>query len=178
MAKELALTEHYEEMNDVITLHLEGKRETAIAKELGIRRADVINYIDEFKQVAKNDEFLRERAQEVVREFDEGHNRIISEAWRVVRDAEDANDLKTRATMIKNLSDISAKRVEVLQKSGLLSDAAIGDQIAEQQEQNDQIMAILREVTAHCNNCKFEVIRRIGQITGKVEPVPVVSDRE
>lgn len=177
MTKELALTDRYQQMDEVITLHLEGKNESAIAKILKIPRADVLVYVQDFKSIARNDELLRERAQETVHEFDQTQNRIISEMWRVVNDAEDAGDLKTRATSLKNLSDITAKRVEVLQKAGLISDAGMGDQIAEQQEQNEQVMAILRDVTAKCNQCKFEVAHRIGKITGKVEPVTVESDR-
>jgi predicted translin family RNA/ssDNA-binding protein len=179
MSTELALadTPYYEEMNDVVTLYLEGRNASWIAKNKNIKRADVIQYIDEFKRVAKDDELLRARGQEVVREFDEQHNRIIAEMWAVVREAESAGDLKTRATAVKSLSDITAKRVEVLQKAGMLSDAALGDELAETQEAQEKLMAILRDVTQKCDHCRFEVAHRLQQITGKVEVVTVPSDR-
>lgn len=181
MAKDLILAEtaRYDEMHKVVTLHLEGRNPTFIAKNLGIQRKDVLNYIEDFKQVAKDDDLLRARAQEVVHEFDQQHNRIIAELWEVVKDAETADDIKTRATALKSLSDITAKRVEVIQKSGLLSDAALGDEMAELEDRQEKLIAILRDVTQHCNKCKFEVARRLAGATGKVEPIVVVeSDRE
>jgi hypothetical protein len=180
MGKELTLasTPYYDQMNEVITLHLEGRNASWIAKALAIKRADVLTYIDDFKAIAKDDDLLRARAKEVVREFDEQHNRIIADMWEVSKDAEAKSDLKTRATILKSLSDVTAKRVEVLQKSGLLSDAALGDEMAALEEQHEQLIAILRDVTSNCNHCKFEVNHRLTMLTGKVEPVNVESDRE
>ena len=178
MTKEIALAERYDEMHKVVTLHLEGRNPSWISKQLGMKRADVLNYIDEFKQIAKDDDLLRARAQEVVHEFDQQHNRIISELCGVVDAAEDAGDIKTQATALKSLSDISAKRVEVIQKSGLLSDAALGDEMAELEDRQEKLIAILREVTADCNHCKFEVARRLSEIDGKVVPVKVEAARE
>ena len=34
-------------------------------------------------------------------------------------------------------------------------------------------MGILRDVTSNCNHCKFEVARRLTEVTGKVEPVNI-----
>jgi hypothetical protein len=180
MAKDLLLAEQhrYEEMNTAVGYYLEGRNETWISREMGIARKDVLNYIDDFKQIAKDNDLLRARAQEVVHEFDLQHNRIISSMWEVVSDAEQKNDLRTRATALKSLSDITAKRVEVLQKSGLLSDAALGDEMAELEDKQNKLIAILRDVTAHCDRCKMEVAKRLAEATGKVEPIMVVdSDR-
>lgn len=174
MTMDLALTERYDEMHKVVTLHLEGRNPSWIAKNLNIQRKEVLAYIQEFKDIAKDDDLLRARAQEVVHEFDQQHNRIIAGLWEVV---EETDDLKTRATALKSLSDISAKRVEVLQKSGLLSDAALGDEMAEVEDRQEKLMAILKEVTANCNKCRFEVAHRLTQITGKVEPIPVPAIR-
>lgn len=173
----LADTAYYETMHNVVTLHLEGRNPTYIAKSLDIRRADVLNYIEEFKKIAKDDDLLHARAKEVVHEFDVQHNRIIAGLWEVVEETELKGDVKTRATALKSLSDVAAKRVEVLQKSGLLSDAAIGDQMAQMEEEHEALVAILRDVTGKCNHCKFIVAERLGQIYKTAVPVPVDSDR-
>jgi hypothetical protein len=179
MANDLVLSDsaRYERMNDVVTLYLEGRDASWIAKSLKLQRGEVVQYIDDFRQIAKDDEVLRERAQEVVHEFDQQHNRIISEMWKVAEAAEDKGDIRTRQAAIKSLSDITAKRVEVLQKSGLLSDAALGDELAKTQEDQEKLIGILRDVTAKCDHCKFEVAHRLQQITGKVEVISVDSDR-
>src|SRR5690349_7970055 len=144
---ELYDTPYYEKMHEVVTHHLEGRNATWIAKTLNMRRTEVQGYIEHFNQVAKSDEMLRDRAQEVVHEFDEQHNRIIAKMWEVVREAELKGDLKTQSSSVKALSDITAKRVEVLQKSGLLSDAKIGDEMARMEEEHEQLIAILKDVT-------------------------------
>lgn len=179
MAKDLVLAEQhrYDEMHKVVTFYLEGHNPTAIAKLAGVQRKDVLNYIEEFKAVSKNDDLLRARAQEVVHEFDAQQSRVISEFWKLLDDADDKGDLKTRASALKALADVQAKRVEVLQKSGLLSDAALGDEMAEQEERQERLIAILREVTAHCNHCKVEVARRLAEVTGSVQPITVDADR-
>jgi hypothetical protein len=182
MAKDLVLAEQarYDEMHKVVTLHLEGRNPTAIAKQTGVARKDVLSYIEDFKNIAKDDDLLRARAQEVVHEFDGQYSRVIGEFWNVVEEADLADSidgLKVKNAALKNLADVQAKRVEVLQKSGLLSDAALGDELAEMEEKQQQLIAILREVTSQCDHCKFEVARRLTQVTGKVEPVSVVSER-
>lgn len=159
-------------MHQVITLHLEGRTASYISKHLRVQRKDVLSYIDAFKEIAKDDGLLRARAQEVVHEFDQQHNRIISELWEVIEETE---DLKVKAGALKSLSDIAAKRVEVLQKSGLLSDAALGDEMAELEEKQEKLVAILREETANCPRCKVAVARRLADATGKVEPIVVVD---
>jgi hypothetical protein len=175
MAKDLALVGTEDETHKIITYHLEGRTASWIAKQTGVQRKDVMNYIQAFKNVAKDDELLRARAQEVVHEFDGQYSKIISEFWDLIKDAENADDLKTRTTALKSLADVQAKRVEVLQKSGLLSDAAIGDEMAAMEEKQEKLIAILRDVTAHCNKCKMEVARRLADATGKVEPIIVVD---
>lgn len=180
MAKELVLADQarYDEMHKVVTLHLEGRNPTAIARMTSLARKDVLNYIDEFKLVAKDDELLRARAQEVVHEFDGNYSRIITEYWDLVQEADNADSIdgmKIKNAALKNLADVQAKRVETLQKSGLLSDAALGDEMAELEEKQEKLIAILREVTSECNHCKMEVARRLQQVTGKVEPLTVVD---
>ena len=41
-----------------------------------------------------------------------------------------------------------------------------------QSERKQEILvSILRDVTANCDNCKWEVSRRLSEVTGKVEAV-------
>ena len=173
-ALELSNPDNADEMHKVVTLHLEGRTASWIAKNMNIKRADVMSYVDVFKQLAKDDDLLRARAQEVVHEFDQQHNRIIGELWDVIEETE---DLKVKAGALKSLSDISAKRVEVLQKSGLLSDAALGDEMADLEEKQEKLVAILREETANCPRCKIAVAKRLADVTGKVEPIVVVDSQ-
>lgn len=161
-------------MNKAVELHLDGHNPTRIARETGFKQAEVLEYLAEFKDIAKNDELLRERGREVVHDFDEQQNKIQREMWRLADDAETNGDLKVRATVLKNISDVQAKRVEVLQKSGVLADNKIVEEMAETEEKMRILMGILRDVTRTCDHCRIEVARRLSDVAGKSEEIVVV----
>ena len=169
--KELELADRYIRMNQVVELYLEGKNETQIGKALSMKRVEVMEYVEEFKEIARSDDALRDRMREVPHEFDIQQGRVISEMWELTRDP--ATDNKTKAGILKNIADVTAKRVEVLQKSGLLSDSILGDEMAAQEEKIEAVMAILREVSAKCDHCKIEVAKRLARIENKAEPIVV-----
>lgn len=157
--------------------YLKGNRNpTAIAKELKIPRAEVIKYIDEFKAVARNDTDVKERAREALVEADASLQLVVDRLWETVEQADDAADLKTKTTALKNITDAQVKIVETLQKAGLYDDASLGDELAEMEEKQQVLISILKEVSGTCDNCKFEVARRLRKVTGNVEPVDVTPN--
>lgn len=172
--KDLALIDEIDRMDKVAKLWYTGERNpTVIARHLGMRRADVLNLIDEWKAIIHNDEGVKERAKESLYEADNALNMVIKRSWETVEQADDAGDLKTKATLLKNVADIEVKRVEMLQKAGLYDDAALGDELAEMEEKQAILISILKEVTADCSHCKIEVARRLSRVTGKAEPIVV-----
>lgn len=175
-SKELALVDTFANMDKMANLWLKGERNpTAIAKQLGMKRAEVLVLIEEFKNIARNDEEVKHRAKEALHEADEALNMIVKRSWETVEQADDAGDLKTKATVLKNIADVEGKRVDMLQKAGLYDDAALGDELAEMEEKQQMLIAILKEVTADCSHCKVEVARRLSRVTGKAETVNVVT---
>jgi hypothetical protein len=173
---EIALIEQYDLMDKMAVIWLKGeKNPTTIAKKLNIPRKDVLVLIEEFKEIARNDEGVKHRASEALREADESLNLIVKRSWETVEQADDAGDLKTKATVLKNIADVENKRVEMLQKAGLYDDAALGDELAEMEEKQQMLIAILKEVTADCAHCKVEVARRLSRVTGKAEPMVMAT---
>lgn len=176
MSKELALIDQYAMMDKMANLWLKGERNpTVIAKQLAIPRKEVLALIDEFKEIARNDEEVKHRAKEALHEADQSLDLIIKRSWETVEQADDAGDLKTKATVLKNIADVEGKRVEMLQKAGLYDDAALGDELAEMEEKQQALIAILKEVTADCSHCKVEVARRLSKVTGKAENITVIE---
>lgn len=164
-------------MDSIAKLWLTGERNPGqIAKLLGMRRAEVLEYIQEYKEIARNDDQVRDRAKEALHEADQALNMVIQRSWETVEQADDASDLKTKATVLKNIGDLEGKRVDMLQKAGLYDDAALGDELAEMEEKQQILIGILKEVTADCDRCKVEVARRLSRVTGKVEPINLDSE--
>lgn len=176
MSKELSVLAEIQQMDRFAKLWLTGERNpTTISKELGIRRAEALALIEEYKQIIHSDPAVKARAAEALYEADKSLDLVIKRSWETVEQADDAGDLRTKATILKNIADVEGKRVDMLQKAGLYDDAALGDELAEMEEKQAILVGILKEVTVNCNHCKVEVARRLSKMSGKVEPISVVE---
>jgi len=170
---EIELSDHFDRMNKVVSELLKGNNPTQIATITGFKRSDVVELIDEWKQVIHNDTSTRERAKEAISGADQHYAMLIKEAWKTVEDADQAGQLNVKATALKLIADIEGKRIGMLQEVGLLDNAEIATQIAETEHKQEILVKILKEVTATCPKCKMDVAKRLSQITGIVEPIIV-----
>jgi len=173
---DIELADHFDRMNKVVEELLKGSTPTQIAAVTGFKRADVVGYIDEWKEVVRSDSGARERAKEAVAGADQHYAMIIKEAWKTVEDADQQGQLNVKATSLKLIADIEAKRIGMLQQVGLLDNAELAGQIAETEEKQEILVGILKEVTSDCPKCKMEVAKRLSRITGTVEPIVIESE--
>lgn len=174
-SNEVEIQDRYDRMHKVVQAHVEGLTETQIAKRLGYKRAEVVGFLDEYREYAKDNKLIQARAMEVVHDYDQGQNRVISEAWSLHEDAKNSGDLKLQAVVQKNIADMQSKRVEVLQKVGMYSSMDMGDQMAEQEEKIEQITQLLKDVAEEYPPARAMIISRINKIMNVAEPV-VVSE--
>jgi hypothetical protein len=84
---------------------------------------------------------------------------------------QDALPVKTQA--LKLIADIEAKRIDMLNKAGVLENNSMADEILESERKQELLIGILRDVTSACDHCKFEVAKRLSQVTGQVEAVVI-----
>jgi hypothetical protein len=117
--------------------------------------------------------FLQERGLQVVQEFDHQQDYIIRELVSVIDEADNAGDYKAKTVALKTFHDVQKGRVDTMQKAGMLSDAAMGDELAAMEEKHEILIGILKKVSAGCNRCKMEVARQLSKVTGKPEPIIV-----
>ncbi|NCV08367.1 MAG: hypothetical protein EB013_07345 [Actinobacteria bacterium] len=174
---DIELADHYDRMNKVVSELLKGNNPTQIATLTGFKRAEVLEYIEEWKQVVRSDSGARERAKEAISGADQHYAMLIKEAWKTVEDADGAGQLNVKATALKLIADIEGKRIGMLQEVGLLDNAELATQLAETERKQDILVKILKEVTATCPKCKMEVAKRLSQITGIVEPVVIDAEQ-
>lgn len=173
---DIELADHFDRMNKVVSELLKGNNPTQIATLTGFKRAEVLEYIEEWKQVVRSDSTARERAKEAISGADQHYAMLIKEAWKTVEDADQAGQLNIKATALKLIADIEGKRIGMLQEVGLLDNAELATQLAETERKQDILVKILKEVTASCPKCKMEVAKRLSQITGIVEPVEIIEE--
>jgi hypothetical protein len=165
----------FDQMNKVVEMSLKGYNPGQIAKELELKRADVIRTLEEWKSYAQNDKTIQERAREALTASDQHYSMLINKAWETVEQADLAADYRTKVGAIKLVAEIQGKQMEMLQKAGLLDNTEMGARIAEAEEKQEVLMGILRDVTSKCDKCQREVKQRLSRISGVVEPVEVVQ---
>lgn len=176
---EIQLADHIQRQDEVYRRWLKGDRNaTSIAKELGMKRAEVLQYIEDAKEIARNDDEIRARAKEALHEADAALNMVLERSWETVEQADRTADLKTKATVLKNIADIEGKRVEMLQKAGLYDDAALGDELAQMEEKADAIKELLKQVASEHPDTRHMIMKGLKKIFGQVEGIPVDGGTE
>jgi hypothetical protein len=171
MDKELEVAGQFDQMNRVVEELLKGNTPTAIARSLDLTRVQVENYIDAWKGFVHDNKAIRERAKEALAGADEHYNMLIKEAWVTLNQADAQDSPNVKAQVIKLIADIEAKRIDMLNKAGVLEDSSMADQILESERKQDILVGILKDVTSTCDKCKWEVSKRLSEVTGQLEAV-------
>ena len=98
---------------------------------------------------------------------------LIKEAWVTVGQADTQDALNVKAQTLKLIADIESKRIDMLNKAGVLEDNSMADQILESERKQEVLINILRDVTSNCDHCKWEVAKRLSEVTGQLEAVEI-----
>ena len=169
------LVEDVETMNRVVELYIKGHNPTQIMRELKITRNAVLSYIEQWKQWIQKDQDVTKRARETLQIVDEHYAMIIREHWNTIRDADIAGNLAVKATLLKNVASLEETRAKLFHQVGLDDQHGLADDLAETQRRQELLMKILREVTADCSRCKFEVRTRLSEVNKQQEIVEVTQ---
>jgi len=175
MDNELEVAGQFDQMNKVVEELLKGNSPAQIARSLSLTRVQVENFIDAWKGFVHDNKAIRERAKEALAGADEHYNMLIKEAWVTLNQADAQDSPNVKAQVIKLIADIEAKRIDMLNKAGVLEDTSMADQILESERKQDILVGILKDVTSSCDHCKWEVSKRLSQVTGQVEAV-IIND--
>ena len=175
---EIELAERSETIAKVVEEFLRGNTSPlAIGKALSMSRNEVVEALNEWRAIVSNNSTVHERAREALSAADQHYAMLIKEAWRTIDDADQAGDLRTKATAIKLVADIEGKRIEMLQKAGLLENNEVASMIAETEEKQEVLASILRDVVADCDKCRIEVRKRLSDYSGQAEIIQVYPAR-
>jgi hypothetical protein len=170
---EIDLPQHMDRMNNVVEKLLQGNNPTQIASLTGLQRKEVVELIDEWKNIVHNDNATRDRAKEAISGADQHYAMLIKEAWKTVEEADQSGQLGIKSGALKLIADIETKRIGMLQSVGVLENNELASQVAEAERKQEVLVKILKEVTSTCPKCKMEVAKRLSQITGIVEAVVI-----
>jgi hypothetical protein len=173
MDNELEIADKFDQMNKVVEELLKGNTPAQIAKTLDLTRVQVDTNIEIWKRMVHDNTLIRERAKEALAGADEHYNMLIKEAWATLQQADQQDSPGIKTQVLKLIADIEAKRIDMLNKAGVLEKDNIADQIIENERKQEVLVGILRDVTSSCDHCKWEVAKRLQEVTGQVEAVQV-----
>lgn len=173
MDNELEVAGQFDQMNKVVEELLKGNTPAQISRSLELTRVQVDTHINTWKVLVQDNNAIKSRAKEALAGADEHYNMLIKEAWRTVEQADAQDALNVKAQTLKLIADIEAKRIDMLNKAGVLENSDLTDQILESERKQEILVNILKEVTSSCDKCKWEVAKRLSEVTGQVEAVIV-----
>ena len=167
---------HLDEVNRVASEYVKGSTEIQISKSLDMPRTRVVKLLDEWRGMIANNDAIRARAREALATADQHYNRLIQKAYEVIDSAESQGDLGEKRQSLKLILDIENKRIEMLQKAGLLENKEIAEELMEMENKQQILVKILREVSGKCDTCKVEVSKRLADVARPEEVITVNVD--
>ncbi len=170
------LVKHLDEVNLVVAEYLKGNDPTIISKELSIPRQKVVSLINEWKVMASANDAIRARAKEALAGADAHYSKLISKSYEVIDEASMTNNLSAKTQAIKLVMDIESKRIDMLQKAGLLENKELAEEMVEIERRQEVLMGILRDIASEYPQIRDEIMRRLSSIAKKDEVITVVHD--
>ena len=176
MSTELDLINHLDEMNRVVTEYLKGSDPTKIAKDLSIARVRVVAHLDEWKESASNNSAIRARAKDALAGADAHYSKLISKSYEVIDEASMTNNLSAKTAAIKLVMDIESKRIDMLQKAGLLENKELAEEMMEIEKRQEVLVLILKDIASEYPQVRDEIMRRLSSFAKDNEVITVVHD--
>jgi hypothetical protein len=176
MSKELDIVDYYDLQNRIVEAMLKGNSARQIAKQMDMRIVDVEKHIEEWQGYARNNKHIQDRAKEALSATDQHYDMIINRLWETVEQAEGNADLKVKNTSLKMIADIEQKRIEMLQKSGLLDNQELAEQVLEAERKQEILVKILRKLAQEHPEAAAFVRKELSKVTGEVEGTVVTIE--
>lgn len=176
MSAEENLIQHLDQVNKVVEEYLKGNDPTKISKDLAIPRVRVVALIDEWRSMAADNAIIRARAKEALVAADAHYNKLINKAYEVIDDATTTANLNAKTSGIKLVLDIESRRIDMLQKAGLLENKELAEEMIEIENRQQILVAILRDIASEHPEIRDKIMSRLSDVAKQGEVITVVQD--
>lgn len=175
-------SDRYGTMEKVADLKMQGYTDTAVARELGVQRKVVLELFADYREMISRDAESRDIARDHLNLMVKHYDSLIGRYYDLIEemDAEiggtsfSAQWAAQKNSALKEIAALEAKRLDALQKAGLLDAGELGDELADMEEKKQQLIEILRNEL--CPECKAHVARLLQEITKQPEIVQVYNE--
>ena len=165
MSKELELVKHLDQVNAVATEYLKGLDASQISKELEIPRTRVMALLNDWREMAASNQAIHARAREALAGADKHYSELIKKAYEVIDSADQTSNLSAKTTAIKLITDIEAKRLDMLHRAGLLDNKEIADEMASMEKKHELLINILKDIASNYPSIRQEILKRLSEVT-------------
>jgi hypothetical protein len=176
MSFEDLTVEHLDAVNKVVEKYLQGSEPTQISKELAMPRQKVVAYIQEWREMASDNAAIRARAKEALVGADTHYTKLISKAYEVIDEATTTANLGAKTAGIKLVMDLESKRIDMLQKAGLLENKELAEEMVEIERKQDILVNILKDIASTHPQIRDEIMRRLSLVAKEREVITIVND--
>lgn len=176
MSKDLEVIEHLDEINKVVEEYLKGSDPTKISKDLNLPRTRVVAHLNEWKVMVSANDAIRSRAKEALAAADAHYGKLIAKAYEVIDEATMNNNLSAKTAGIKLVLDIEAKRIEMLQKAGLLENKELAEEMIEIERRQEVLVGILRDIAKDHPQVRDLIMQKLSDISKSDEVITIVHD--
>lgn len=178
MSFEELTVEHLDEVNKVVEKYLAGNEPTQISKELAMPRQKVVAYINEWRAMAADNAAIRARAKEALVGADTHYTKLISKAYEVIDEATQTANLGAKTAGIKLVMDLESKRIDMLQKAGLLENKELAEEMIAIENRQEVLVGILKDIAAEHPEVRDKIMRRLSDVSKDKEVITVVINNE
>jgi hypothetical protein len=126
--------------------------------------------------MASDNAAIRQRAKEALVAADTHYNHLINKAYEVIDEATTVGNLGAKNAGIKLVLDIESKRIDMLQKAGLLENKELAEEMLEIERKQDVLKNILKDIAAEHPEVRDKIMRRLSDISRAGEVITVVHD--
>lgn len=165
MSKEIEIVKHLDQVNAVATEYLKGLDASQISRELDIPRTRVLSLLNDWREMAASNQAIHARAREALAGADKHYSSLISKAYEVIEAADVTNNLTAKTTAIKLITDIEAKRLDMLHRAGLLDNKEIAEEMATMERKHEILVNILKDVAQKYPSVRTEILSRLSEVT-------------
>jgi hypothetical protein len=177
VSNEEQLAKHLDEVNTVVAEYLKGNDPTKISKELSIPRQRVVSLISEWQAMAADNAAIRARAKEALVAADTHYGHLIGKAYEVIDEASTTANLNAKTAGIKLVLDIESRRIDMLQKAGLLENKELAEEMMEIERKQDILKGILQDIAADHPEIKDKIMRRLSDVSkNSKETITIVQN--
>ena len=177
MQEENQLVQHLDTVNKVVGEYLKGNDPTKISKQLDMPRTKVVSLIKEWQSMASDNSAIRARAKEALAAADEHYSRLISQAYEVIEEATTTANLGAKTNGIKLVMDLESKRIEMLQKAGLLENKELAEEMLDIERRQEILVGILKDIASEHPEIRDKIMGRLSEASSRLnETVTIVQN--